>query len=129
MIGRFIGAKLTSIVRPGKILMLFAFGAISMTALSLLNDGLMAMCFILLVGFFNSVMFPTIFTMALENLKDDKPQGSGILCTAIVGGAVIPLLVGACRDASGDVFVIHIGVYSPNYFVTSISGGMPINSN
>jgi len=102
MIGRFIGAKLTSIVRPGKILMLFAFGAISMTALSLLNDGLMAMCFILLVGFFNSVMFPTIFTMALENLKDDKPQGSGILCTAIVGGAVIPLLVGACRDASGD---------------------------
>ncbi|MFT4878034.1 MAG: FHS family L-fucose permease-like MFS transporter [Flavobacteriales bacterium] len=102
MIGRFIGAKLTSIVRPGKILMLFAFGAISMTALSLLNDGLLAMCFILLVGLFNSVMFPTIFTMALENLKDDKPQGSGILCTAIVGGAVIPLLVGAWRDASGD---------------------------
>lgn len=46
-------------------------------------------------------MFPTIFTLGIENLGDAKPQGSGILCTAIVGGAFIPPAFGALVDASG----------------------------
>lgn len=113
MIGRFVGAKLTSIVAPGKILMYFAFGAITMTALSLLSSGMAAVVFILLVGFFNSVMFPTIFTMSLENLGDEKPQGSGILCSAIVGGAVIPPLVGLLRDVGGDEWSFSLAFILP----------------
>ena len=56
---------------------------------------------LLAVGLFNSIMFPTIFTLGIAELGDAKPQGSGILCTAIVGGAVIPPAFGALVDASG----------------------------
>ena len=48
--------------------------------------------FLIAIGFFNSIMFPTIFTLAIEDLGEAKPLGSGVLCTAIVGGAFIPLL-------------------------------------
>jgi len=53
------------------------------------------------VGLFNSIMFPTIFTLGIAELGDLKPQGSGILCSAIVGGAFIPPAFGAIVDASG----------------------------
>jgi FHS family L-fucose permease-like MFS transporter len=65
------------------------------------TTGLTAMISILAVGLFNSIMFPTIFTIAIEELGDLKPQGSGILCTAIAGGAFIPPLYGYFTDMAG----------------------------
>jgi FHS family L-fucose permease-like MFS transporter len=65
------------------------------------TSGLIAMVSILAVGLFNSIMFPTIFTIAIEGLGDLKPQGSGILCTAIAGGAFIPPLYGYFTDMAG----------------------------
>jgi FHS family L-fucose permease-like MFS transporter len=56
---------------------------------------------ILAVGLFNSIMFPTIFSLAIEDLGELKPQGSGILCTAIAGGAFIPPLYGFFTDLAG----------------------------
>ena len=65
------------------------------------TNGLLAMWTILGVGLFNSIMFPTIFSIAIEGLGELKPQGSGVLCTAIVGGAFIPPLYGFFTDMSG----------------------------
>jgi FHS family L-fucose permease-like MFS transporter len=53
---------------------------------------------IIAVGLFNSIMFPTIFSLGLDGLGDDKPQGSGVLCTMIVGGAIIPPAYGFLTD-------------------------------
>ncbi|MCF8460198.1 MAG: sugar MFS transporter [Flavobacteriales bacterium] len=101
MLGRFIGAYLTSILSPSKVLGAFALGAVMMLLISMSTTGVVAMVSILAVGLFNSIMFPTIFTVAIGQLGDLKPQGSGILCTAIVGGAIIPPLYGFCTDVVG----------------------------
>ncbi|MBT8318092.1 MAG: sugar MFS transporter [Lutibacter sp.] len=98
MVGRFIGAYLTKIIEPSKVLAIFATMAITLLAISMLTNGLVAMISILLVGLFNSIMFPTIFTLSLSGLGNYKPQASGILCTAIVGGAIIPPLYGFFTD-------------------------------
>ncbi len=101
MVGRFIGAYLTNIMSPAKVLGGFAAGAVMMIIASMTTSGVVAMVSILAVGLFNSIMFPTIFTIAIEDLGDLKPQGSGILCTAIVGGAFIPPLYGYLSDLAG----------------------------
>jgi len=98
MVGRFIGAYLTRIVAPAKALAIFATIAISLLAVSMLTNGFVAMWSILFVGLFNSIMFPTIFSLSLTGLGEHKPQASGILCTAIVGGAIIPPLYGLLTD-------------------------------
>ena len=101
MVGRFIGAVLMQKVRPGLMLGLFATLAMAMVISSACTTGLAALLLLLGVGLCNSIMFPTTFTLGIEQLGDAKPQGSGILCTAIVGGAVIPPAFGALVDASG----------------------------
>ena len=98
MIGRFIGAYLTKLITPGKVLGVFSFLAILMIFISMNTLGLLSMWTILSVGLFNSIMFPTIFTLTLDGLGDLKPQASGLLCTAIVGGAIIPPLYGFLTD-------------------------------
>lgn len=113
MVGRFIGAFLTKIFVPGSVLALFGIGAIAMIVISMMTLGFISMGSILLVGLFNSIMFPTIFTLAIEQLGDMKPKGSGILCTAICGGAFIPPLYGWLTDLAGFkvAFLLLIGCY------------------
>lgn len=113
MIGRFVGAYLTKIMAPGKVLSIFAFLAISMILISINTTGLLSMWFILAVGLFNSIMFPTIFTLSLEGLGDLKAQASGLLCMAIVGGAIIPFAFGSLIDGFGfkTAFVLAIACY------------------
>ncbi len=101
MIGRFIGAYLTKILKPSKVLSAFALGALVMVIVSMSTSGFVAMWSILAVGLFNSIMFPTIFTLAIDGLDELKPQASGILCTMIVGGAIIPPLYGKLTDHFG----------------------------
>jgi MFS transporter, FHS family, L-fucose permease len=62
---------------------------------------LIAAAAVLSVGLFNSIQFPTIFTLAIEGLGEDTPGGSGLLCLAIVGGAVVPLATGFAADHLG----------------------------
>lgn len=99
MIGRFVGAYLTKILEPAKVLGAFALLAITMLVISISFNGFVAMFSILAVGLFNSIMFPTIFTISLRGLGEYKPQASGVLCTAIVGGAVMPPLYGFLTDS------------------------------
>ena len=113
MIGRFIGAYLTKILAPGKVLAIFATLAITMIVVSINTLGLLSMWSILAVGLFNSIMFPTIFTLSLEGLGDLKAQASGLLCMAIVGGAIIPFAFGSLIDNFGfkTAFILAILCY------------------
>lgn len=113
MIGRFIGAYLTKIISPGRVLSIFALLAISMILISINSTGLITMWSILAVGLFNSIMFPTIFSLSLEGLGDLKAQASGLLCMAIVGGAIIPFVFGSLIDNFGfkTAFVLAILCY------------------
>lgn len=113
MIGRFVGAYLTKIMTPGKVLSIFAILAIMMILISINTLGLISMWSILAVGLFNSIMFPTIFTLSLEGLGDLKAQASGLLCMAIVGGAIIPFIFGSLIDSFGfkTAFVLTILCY------------------
>ncbi len=101
MIGRFVGAYLTKIITPGKVLGIFATIAIGLIIISMNTTGFVSMWSILAVGLFNSIMFPTIFTLALDGLGQLKPKASGLLCTAIVGGAIIPPVFGLLTDNIG----------------------------
>ena len=113
MIGRFVGAYLTKIMAPGKVLSIFALLAITMIVISINTTGLLSMWSILAVGLFNSIMFPTIFTLSLEGLGDLKAQASGLLCMAIVGGAIIPFIFGGLIDDFGfkTAFILTIVCY------------------
>ncbi len=101
MLGRFAGSALMQRIRPFKLLAGAALMAVGLIGLSMLSQGVAALLLVLAVGFFNSIMFPTIFTLAIEDLGEGKPQGSGVLCTAIVGGAFIPPAMGAVVDSAG----------------------------
>ena len=113
MIGRFIGAYLTKIMDAGKVLSMFASLAILMILISINTQGLISMWSILAVGLFNSIMFPTIFTLTLEGLGELKAQASGLLCMAIVGGAIIPFAFGSLIDGFGfkKAFILTVICY------------------
>ena len=113
MIGRFVGAYLTKIIAPSKVLSIFALLAILMIVISINTEGLLSMWSILAVGLFNSIMFPTIFTLTLEGLGDLKAQASGLLCMAIVGGAIIPFVFGSLIDNFGfkTAFILTLICY------------------
>ncbi len=98
MLGRFTGSGLMGWVSPSRLLTVAGLCAVALIGVSILSSGVPALLYLLGVGFFNSIMFPTIFTLAIEDLGEGKPQGSGLLCTAIVGGAFIPPAVGALVD-------------------------------
>lgn len=101
MIGRFIGAGLLRLVSPGKVLSGAAISVLMLLALSGGTVGPGSGWSLIAVGLFNSIMFPTIFSLANEGLGDRSAEGSGLICVAIVGGAVIPPLTGYAADQAG----------------------------
>lgn len=101
MVGRFIGSGVLSMVRPGWVLTFNALLAIVLAVVSSQTTGVTAAATVIAIGFANSVMFPTIFTLALEGLGEDTSKGSALLCTAIVGGSVIPYVYGLAADLHG----------------------------
>jgi len=98
MVGRFVGAGLLRLVSPGKVLAGAAIGAGGLCLISAASTGGISGWALLAVGLMNSIMFPTIFSLALEGLGKKTPQGSGLLCMAIVGGALVPVLGGVIAD-------------------------------
>ncbi len=101
MVGRFFGGFILRVFKPGLVLSTFAGIAILLLTTSGLSGGALAGYALVAVGLFNSLMFPTIFSLATAGLTDEAPQASGILCTAIVGGALVPPLFGIVADAAG----------------------------
>ena len=101
MVGRFIGFAVMRKVSPGKALAFNAACSIALILVAVFGSGMVAMWAILAVGLCNSIMFPTIFSMALHKLGSLTGQGSGILCMAIVGGALVPFAQGFLADTVG----------------------------
>jgi MFS transporter, FHS family, L-fucose permease len=101
MIGRFIGAFLLRVFSPGKVLAAAATAAIALLLLSANTAGALSGWALLAIGLCNSIMFPTIFSLACEGLGPRAAEGSGILCVCIVGGAIMPLITGHTADWAG----------------------------
>jgi MFS transporter, FHS family, L-fucose permease len=101
MIGRFIGSAVLQRVRTGPVLGGAAIGAFTLVVISLLTHGHFAMYSLLFVGLFNSIMFPSIFTLGIQDLGPLTSKGSSLMIAAIVGGALIPLGTGALADRIG----------------------------
>jgi FHS family L-fucose permease-like MFS transporter len=99
MFGRFAGSLIMRYVKPTTLLAINAGLAVAMIIVAVNSSGEMAMWTILAVGFFNSIMFPTIFTLGIKGLGKHTGRGSGYLCQGIVGGALIPLVQGVAADA------------------------------
>ena len=98
MIGRFIGSAVLQKVRTSRVLAVCSIMAALLVTISVVSNGHVAMWSILAVGLFNSIMFPCIFTSGIAELGQLTGDGSGILNMAIVGGAVIPWIVGKIGD-------------------------------
>ncbi|EAI0691105.1 sugar MFS transporter [Campylobacter coli] len=98
MIGRFIGSAIMSIIQPNKCLAFNTIVNICLILLSILIGGKIAIICLVAIGFFNSIMFPTIFSLATKNLGKFTSQASGLICMAIVGGAIIPPIQGLVAD-------------------------------
>ena len=101
MIGRFIGSAVLQRVRTGPVLGVAGIGAFTLVVTSILTHGHLAMYALLFVGIFNSIMFPSIFTLGIQDLGPLTSKGSSLLIAAIVGGALIPLGTGALADKIG----------------------------
>lgn len=131
MVGRFIGAALMQKIRPGLLLGINAGLSVLLILTAVMTSGSIAMWAILLVGFFNSIMFPTIFSLALRDLGKYTSKGSGLLCLAIVGGAIVPVVQGAIADSAGlqlsfvlpmlcYIFIIFYGLVGSQYKVEKL---------
>ncbi|QZD96128.1 sugar MFS transporter [Qipengyuania gelatinilytica] len=115
LVGRIIGSAVLRFVSPGLVLMGVAIGAISLVLISTNTTGSVSGYSLLAVGLMNSIMFPTIFSLACEKLGLKAADGSGIINIAIFGGAVIPLLTGMLADVSGSLgtaMILPIACYA-----------------
>jgi FHS family L-fucose permease-like MFS transporter len=121
MIGRFIGAAVLRKIKPGYVLAFNAAVVTLLLVLAMSAGGSVAMVAVISIGLFNSIMFPTIFTLAIDGLGPRTGEGSGVLCMAIVGGAVIPVIQGYAADHIGILlsffvplvcylFIVHYGL-------------------
>ena len=113
MVGRFIGSGLQQKMNPGRMLSFFALCAGVLVLISMLTQSTVAVWAILFVGFFNSIQFPTIFTLGVAEMGPLTGEASGLLITAIVGGAIIPELQGLMADRIGihHAFILPILCY------------------
>ncbi|HJW46180.1 MAG TPA: sugar MFS transporter [Lysobacter sp.] len=114
MIGRFIGSVLLRRIDPRVLLCMFALAAIALLATTIASSGAVAMWSVIAIGLFNSIMFPTLFTLGIEGLGSMTSKASSLLVMAIVGGAVVPLLQGLLADRIGVqlAFVLPVLCYA-----------------
>lgn len=108
MVGRFIGAAVLRVCSPGKVLACVAAGSILLITIAANSAGPLSGWALLAIGLCNSIMFPTLFSLASEGLGRRAAEGSGLICVAIVGGAIVPLLTGHVADLTGLRFALAV---------------------
>lgn len=113
LVGRLLGSWMLTKIKAGKLLGIFGFAAAAMILVSMFSSGQVAIWSIVLCGFFNSIMFPNIFALGIAGLGPLTSKGSGLIMTAVVGGAIVPYLIGKLADAVGiqHAFVIPAFCY------------------
>jgi MFS transporter, FHS family, L-fucose permease len=119
MVGRFVGSALLTRVPAGWLLALFAATASALCFVVSQMGGADAAYVALAIGLFNSIMFPVIFTLTLERSSAPTSATSGLLCMAIVGGAVLPLIAGRIADATGS---LHPAFFVPMLGYLGVAG-------
>jgi len=126
MIGRFLGAGLLRRFKPGHLLAICAIFAAALVTASMLLGGHKAMWTILAVGLFNSIMFPSIFSLGVAELGPLTGNGSGVLNMAIVGGAILPVIQGSIADHVGLHHAFFLPVICYLYILFyGLSGSKP----
>ena len=126
MVGRFIGSALLQKISTRGLLGVCAVCAAALVAISMLTTGHTAMYSIILVGFFNSIMFPSIFTLGVAELGPLTGDGSGVMIMAIVGGAIIPVAQGWIADRIGIHHAFFLPVICYLYILFfALSGSKP----
>ncbi len=100
MIGRFTGSALMKSIRASRLLAFFAFGALVCAVIATSTAGVIPIYAIVLIGFFHSIMFPTIFALGIKDLGPFTKRGSSLLVMAIIGAAVVPPVMGKISDLS-----------------------------
>jgi MFS transporter, FHS family, L-fucose permease len=126
MVGRFIGSALLQKMKAGHLLGICAVCAAALVTISMLSTGHFAMWSIILVGFFNSIMFPSIFALGVAELGPLTGDGSGVMIMAIVGGAILPLAQGAIADRIGIHHAFFLPVICYLYILFfALSGSKP----
>ncbi len=103
MVGRFVGSAILRVLSPGKVLAFVACGALTLILISANTTGHISGYALLAIGLMNSIMFPTIFSLACEKLGPRAADGSGLINVAIFGGAVVPVATGVLADVSGSL--------------------------
>jgi FHS family L-fucose permease-like MFS transporter len=103
MVGRFVGTFLMKYIRPARLLTLYSAINVALVATCILAKGSIAVYALLAVPFFMSIMFPTIFALGIKGLGEEGKIASSFLVMSIVGGAVIPLLMGLISDRTGSI--------------------------
>jgi MFS transporter, FHS family, L-fucose permease len=113
LVGRLLGSWMLTKIKAAKLLTIFGFCASALLLISMFSSGSVAVWSVVLCGFFNSIMFPNIFALGIAGLGPMTSKGSGLIMTAVVGGAVIPYLLGAAADRIGiqHAFVIPLICY------------------
>src|SRR4030095_3046354 len=117
MVGRFIGAAVLQQMKPQSVLTSCAIAVILLILISTNTTGNVAMYSIIAIGLFNSIMFANIFTMSMAGLGKFTGQGSGILCMAIVGGAIVPVITGMIADVAGLQKALMITILCYGYIL------------
>lgn len=101
LVGRLLGSWLLTKVKAGNLLGVFGLAAVVCVIISVLSSGPVAIWTLILCGFFNSIMFPNIFALGITGLGPMTSKGSGLIMTAVVGGAIIPVILGGLTDKLG----------------------------
>jgi FHS family L-fucose permease-like MFS transporter len=126
LVGRLLGSWIMTKVKAGKLLGTFGIIAAGLIAISMISSGQVAIGTLVLCGFFNSVMFPNIFTLGIAGLGAMTSKGSGLLMTAVVGGAVVPYLLGALADKVGIQHAFFLPILCYLYIAYyGLSGSKP----
>jgi MFS transporter, FHS family, L-fucose permease len=134
MAGRFIGSAMMKRIAASRLLSLFAAASLICATVALLATGLLSVWAVVLIGFFHSIMFPTIFALSIKNLGPHTKRGSSLLVMAILGGAIFPAIMGRISDASSIqtafvvpllcyVFILYFGMsgYKPSTAPATVS--------
>lgn len=117
MVGRLVGSFLLAAFNPRKLLAAFAAVNVALLVLTMSSTGAVAMYSVIAIGLFNSIMFPTIFALGIERMGPMTNKAASLLIMAIVGGAIVPVIVGALADARGLQFSFLVPVLCYLYIV------------
>lgn len=108
MAGRFAGTLIMRYVKPAKLLALYAIINIALLVVALTANGMVAVYAVLAVPFFMSIMFPTIFALGIKGLGEEAKIGSSFLVMSIIGGGIIPVIMGVISDKTGSMQMAYI---------------------